>query len=370
MNYSRILTYTLVCFLAIAAQPVISFAQKSSENISGTRFRCVTNEEKGTSRLFRKRKRLKRRQINSIRKRYDRRITKVERKLDRIEEGTEQEKQERLEDRLDKLESILDALEACVEGNDDNGGNGTTSCPNGFSKQVTVFGLRVCATSQVSDAKALHAASILAEYLDNDEDGTADDPTLIETLQNKKATLVMYQNESEEEDIELPDSIETQNLFAFETITERPLTGEFDAALEEVLHLVSHIGLANAYPEQLGEDAGSTLTEAMDTARGGQFFTIPPSYPDGAWYTYDDESCDYNCMATEYFYWSLTSVLGAQDFGDRFNSISGEWKLNTLEKVQTTDTGVYALISSFQQNGLLPVVIPDGTYLGSTLEIE
>ena len=40
-----------------------------------------------------------------------------------------------------------------------------------LAKYVEVFGLHVVATESSSDAKVLHAATILAEWLDNDEDG-------------------------------------------------------------------------------------------------------------------------------------------------------------------------------------------------------
>ena len=70
----------------------------------------------------------------------------------------------------------------------------------------------------------------------------------------------------------------------------------------------------------------------MDIARGGQWLNVPSSYPDEAWYHYDDESCDYACMITEYFYWSLTSLLGAQR--NRYDEISHEWELHTPDKMK------------------------------------
>ena len=101
----------------------------------------------------------------------------------------------------------------------------------------------------------------------------------------------------------------------FNLTKEQALRGALDAPLEEVLHLITRQGYANAYPSELGYTIGTDLAKAMDLARGGHFpDRRPEKYPDGAWYTYyDNYSCSYDCMVSEYIYWALTSILGAQE---------------------------------------------------------
>src|SRR6056300_385262 len=95
-----------------------------------------------------------------------------------------------------------------------------------FTKSVEVFGLRVLATDSVPDAKVLHTANVLAEYLDNDENGTVDQPEVLSKLlgnsNSEIATMVLFESESEQESFS--GSLETlmqiltrsQNLFADE----------------------------------------------------------------------------------------------------------------------------------------------------------
>lgn len=134
--------------------------------------------------------------------------------------------------------------------------------------------------------------------------------------------------------------------------------GQFDASLEEVWHLITHTGYSTLYPNIFGESVGCSLANAMDVARGGQFITLPSSYPESAWYSYNDETCDYACMATEYFYWGMTSVLGAQS--ERLSEIQEEWRLNTSALMQSADTALYNLLTDSQYK--LPTVLPDRSY--------
>ncbi len=223
-----------------------------------------------------------------------------------------------------------------------------------------VFEIDIYAVASVEDRKLLHAANLMAQYLDNDEDGNIDNPEVWNAMKNARAFMVMWKTESDLDNLNPPNGREGQDLGNDETRPEwhGNRSGEFDAALEEVWHIITHAGYANAYPSVFGEGAGTALSNAMDVARGGNFTTIPNPYPANAWYTYDDATCDYNCMTTEYFYWAMTSILGAQE--NRLSEIGQEWRLNTRAKVQETDAGVYELLTNPVYK--LPTVLPDGTY--------
>ncbi len=230
-----------------------------------------------------------------------------------------------------------------------------------FNRKVEVFDIPIYAVAAVEDLKLLHAANLMAQYLDNDEDGVVDNPKVLTAMKNNNAFLVMWKNESDLDNLDPPSGAEGQDLGNDETVpsfVSGGKVGQFDAALEEVWHIITHAGYASAYPDVFGERAGTSLSNAMDIARGGNFTTIPNPYPNGAWYTYDDATCDYSCMTTEYIYWAMSSILGAQE--NRLNEISQEWDLNTSALVKNTDTAVYALLTDPEYE--FPRNLPDGTY--------
>lgn len=229
-----------------------------------------------------------------------------------------------------------------------------------FNRYVEVFGIKIFAVERVEDTKLLHAANLMAQYLDNDEDSIPDNQLVLDKMIENNAFMVMW-NSQRDLNINPPNGWTGQDLGNDETqpsFVSSGKTGQFDAALEEVLHIITHAGYAQVYPDEFGENIGSSIANAMDIARGGQFQTIPNTYPSGAWYTYDDNTCDYGCMVTEYHYWALTSILGAQD--NRLNEIAQEWKLNTNQKVQDNDSAAYQLLTDPQFK--FPTVLPDGTY--------
>ncbi len=239
-----------------------------------------------------------------------------------------------------------------------------------FEKHVEVFGVLVVATANTADVKVLHASNVLAQYLDNDEDGAVDNPAVLKNLRERGAFLAMTAFERDFRRLDMDwERLERagfrlgQDLYGEETLPQGPphvkRRGRFDAALEEVLHLVSH-GFEEVYPEAFRFRPGSALANAMDVARGGRFRRVPRRYPEEAWYHYDDRTCDYGCQCAEYFYWALTTILGAQDYPGRGRQIADEWEPHTRELLQRRDPAVFKLLTDPRYK--LPTRLPDGSY--------
>ena len=230
-----------------------------------------------------------------------------------------------------------------------------------FAKHVDVWGVNIVATAATDDAKVIHAANVMAQYLDNDADGRPESLAVVEAMVDVRATMVMFATELEAASVDPTEVIgflgdSAQALFATETSPENG----FDASLEEIHHLVLNTGWAQVHPDLLGQGRGSEIAAAMDLARGGRYDEVPDEYPSGAWFTYDDRTCDYNCMVTEYTYWAHTGLLGAQI--GRGPEIGHEWRLETPEKVRNGDTEATRILQLAQLR--LPMVLPDGDYHG------
>ena len=127
----------------------------------------------------------------------------------------------------------------------------------GFSttnRKVSVFGIDIYAVPEVNDSKLLHAANVLAQYLDNNEDEIVDNTEVHNKMLENKAFVIMWKDNTDL-DINPPDNRIGQDLGDDETNPSFVINnkqGQFDASLEEIWHIISHSGYAYAYPGVFG----------------------------------------------------------------------------------------------------------------------
>ena len=88
----------------------------------------------------------------------------------------------------------------------------TNNAPQGFdrsfTKQVEIFGISIFATTKTPDSKILHTAGLLAQYLDNDNDGQPDNELVIKAIHKSKGAVLMSATKREAEKIDVHRYIE------------------------------------------------------------------------------------------------------------------------------------------------------------------
>ena len=242
----------------------------------------------------------------------------------------------------------------------------------------TPFGdFEVYATAGVSKTKVSYSAQVFSQWLDNDEDGVADNPEVLQKLKDRNTVMVLATVDDGDYDRLIRKWImkpgERRAYFGAYggeihpgAIEEGIVVGPHCGTWEEFFHLISDVGFAGTYPSVFGTRPGTELTDAMDIARGGHSRDVPEKYPDDAWYSYYDEGCGYGCQASEYIYWLVGTLLGARDFhGERIGSceqIQREWKPCTAEELKAIDPIGYALVTNPKYK--FPTRLPDGHYVG------
>lgn len=237
-----------------------------------------------------------------------------------------------------------------------------------FQKYTTVFGIKVFADATVTDAQFQHLASVTAEWLDNDQDGCVDNPLVLAKLLAASPQPVVLSPGATDKPDSVTQAFDTAGYFTSAPVYTAEIlpncagalaTSECaDASLEEILHIITSHGYSPAYPAAFSE-VQSKLTVAMDVARGGKFTTPPATYPTGAWYTYDDTTCGYSCMVTEYIYWGISAWSGAL-VG---RGTDREWRFDTRAKLEAGDLLLTALIKNTTVYKV-PGVAPTGVYKG------
>ena len=222
----------------------------------------------------------------------------------------------------------------------------------GFHYCMKVFGASMWAVETFSEPLLRHVASIAAEYLDNNEDGIVDDPAVNAALVANYAAMYLVDAFDKFSKFDMSDSSaihrmkDTVAQHSGETHPQALLTD--DVTLEEVNHLLQLAGYGSAYPALRPKTAtgplpNNLLTDAMRI-----------SQQNGDYLRFD------SAASMEFFYWGVTTLMGAQSLPGSHCEVSGEWKLCTPEELQARNPTFHALLTNPSYK--LPTRLPDGRY--------
>ena len=195
--------------------------------------------------------------------------------------------------------------------------NGYLNLRTSLPRYTTVFGIPVLGTATVSDNAIKHAANMLASYLDNNFDGVADDATLLNTFSDGLYGIVVYADSTEETSLASTfGSFAINRTFGvyeseMNSFLGDGVNGNRDLASEKILKTVLIPRISGLY-SALSTTRSSTLTTALDAARGGYQIGGVPSYnyPEFAWYT-DPTGLSYTNLVYEYLYLLTATMAGS-----------------------------------------------------------
>jgi len=251
---------------------------------------------------------------------------------------------------------------------------------SGFDK-YEVFGVPAFCEVGGNKTKCQHMLSVLAAYIDNNNDGCPDNPPdflkniLKSTIPADEAgigAVILTKKQS----FQMPAGFQSYyGLTMWEAETRPECSGTQasdtcrDASLEEVFHLLTDKGYGPTWPAALGlySTSNSSLTRAMDKARNPPSGTplLAPvngvwTYPSGAWWKHPDPTCQYNrCQTTEYHWHTTASYLGM--YAGMTPDI---YTYNTKEKMKTGDPLAVSIIENTSIGYRHPTVAPTGKYTG------
>lgn len=289
-------------------------------------------------------------------------------------------------------------------------------------KTTTVFGVYVCASAaawSASQDKCNHIADVVAQLLDNDGDGVADDAKVVQYMVARRFYMIVPNSERDLETMgDPPDSGTGQMTGIWEAVpgscdtpsnrgasnTNRSTwaaavgntpgaTGckpERDATTEEVLHLIT-TAAGKLWPTKWGPTKTSTAGAAAFAMNGvgstkcGWGYLENYKNPAGAspactgMYAYDDPTCDSSCVVVEGIYWASVAWMGGLMTNDRAASVAQEWQATVPDKsmqlavpsgqanAKTLEEGsqvLFDLVRDTTSDGhkWLPKIMPDGKY--------
>ena len=238
-------------------------------------------------------------------------------------------------------------------------------------KYTTVLGIPVLGTALASEVAVKHAANLLGSYLDNDYDGVADNSTIYAEFSDGMTAVVVYADSTDEANL-------TSTLGSFKpnrtfSVLESEMnnynadgaSNQRNLVQEKLLKDLIIPKYCSNYTE-LSIVRQSTLTDAMDAARGGFEAGGDASYnyPPFAWYT-STQGLSYENLVYEYLYLLITSEAGTNDW--RASTITDLFDHYNSLLLSTNDVAGYNIVTGATYN--FPTTTPSLDYWTSVTNV-
>jgi len=138
----------------------------------------------------------------------------------------------------------------------------STLFAKGFTKCAEPFGILIAGSKNITNKSVLAMAKVVAELLDQNKDGVADDPKVVGKLKcnvwfplhNKSVTWTLSGHPNRYE----VDNFWTSGVWSFEQKNR--------VRAEEAHHAITQMGYAKAYPSVFGLSSNSTLLKECNKA--------------------------------------------------------------------------------------------------------
>ena len=181
------------------------------------------------------------------------------------------------------------------------------------------FGVLVAADSRIPTETLSLAARVLAELLDQDMDGVADDPAVVEAIRNPNvAWLAMPHDHDDWEEWQLPG---LQRKLGYDIIIptwwmigdeERDEARVKAVVVEEIVHFLTQFGYSAVYPAQFGVDDWTSVI-ARETQRAQcVFWQHPENDCPGSPAESRGDCSDPNCDVVEFYQQVLVQSVGME----------------------------------------------------------
>ena len=178
----------------------------------------------------------------------------------------------------------------------------------GMTQVAMPFGVLLAADGDMPAAYVRQAAAILAELMDQDLDGVADDPTVAEVLRRRdRAWLAMPMDDEAWEEEQLP---QLERVLGYDIIIPEwwmevrgpePHERARAVMVEEVHHFMTQFGFSEVYPEVFGVEDWSSVI-ARETRRAQcDFWQHPENDCPGRPAEYPGDCSDPNCDVVEFY---------------------------------------------------------------------